>query len=89
MASLVSDQQRFFILQFFILTLGFAILWLLFPVAGTIDLQLIHPFMDQTGHFPLKRDWALAELNHRYVKDIIIAVYVIYLLKWLLNGFLF
>jgi membrane-associated PAP2 superfamily phosphatase len=65
------------------LTLGFAILWLLFPVAGTIDLQLIHPFMDQTGHFPLKRDWALAELNHRYVKDIIIAVYVIYLLKWL------
>ena len=39
--------------------------------------------MDQTGHFPLKRDWALAELNHRYVKDIIIAVYVIYLLKWL------
>lgn len=83
MASLVSDQQRFFILQFFILTLGFAVLWLLFPVAGTIDLQLIHPFMDQTGHFPLKRDWALAELNHRYVKDIIIAVYVIYLLKWL------
>ena len=83
MASLVSDQQRFFILQFFILTLGFAVLWLLFPVAGTIDLQLIHPFMDQTGHFPLKRDWALAELNHRYVKNIIIAVYVIYLLKWL------
>ncbi len=77
MTSLVSDQQRFFILQFFILTLGFAILWLLFPVAGTIDLQLIHPFMDQTGHFPLKRDWALAELNqlcqrhhHRGVCDL-------------------
>ncbi len=81
----MQDQQRFIFIQACLLLISMAILWVFFPVGGTLDLKLIEPFMDENGGFPLRYEWALADLNHRWVKDILIGAYVLILLKWLLS----
>lgn len=65
------------------LTLSAAILCFYCPIGGHIDLALISPWAGQTGDFPLRDNWYLTELNHRYVKLIIIYIYAFYFLTWL------
>ena len=79
------QHSKFLLLQAILLILSLLILLNFFSVAGTLDLHLIQPFMDAHAEFPLRQNWALAELNHRYVKYILIAVYLSYLLAWLLS----
>lgn len=77
------EQQRFFLIQVCLLLISFCVLWAFFPVGGSIDLALIHPWINETGQFPLKNDWFLAKLNHSYVKTMIIGVYSLFFLCWL------
>lgn len=63
--------------------ISFCLLWIFSPVGGALDLALIHPWISPSGQFLLRDNWYLAELNHRYVKNLIIAVYAIFLLIWL------
>ena len=79
------QHSKFLLFQTILLILSLLILLNFFSVAGRLDLQLIQPFVDAHAEFPLRQDWALAELNHRYVKYILIAVYLSYLLAWLLS----
>ena len=79
------QHSKFLLLQAILLLLSLLILLNFFSVAGTLDLHLIQPFIDAHAEFPLRQNWALAELNHRYVKYILIAVYLSYLLAWLLS----
>lgn len=79
------QHSKFLLLQAILFLLSLLILLNFFSVAGRLDLHLIQPFMDAHAEFPLRQDWALAELNHRYVKYILIAVYLSYLLAWLLS----
>lgn len=79
----MNDQQRFIFLQASLLLFCCAVLWVFFPVGGALDLSLIEPWMDEAGNFPLRYDWALAVLNHSWVKNVLIAAYVMILLKWI------
>ena len=79
------QHSKFLLLQAILLLLSLLILLNFFSVAGRLDLHLIQPFIDAHAEFPLRQNWALAELNHRYVKYILIAVYLSYLLAWLLS----
>ena len=79
------QHSKFLLFQTILLILSLLILLNFFSVAGRLDLQLIQPFVDAHAEFPLRQDWALAELNHRYVKYILIAVYLSYFLAWLLS----
>ena len=63
--------------------ISFCVLLIFFPVGGALDLALIHPWISPSGQFLLRDNWYLAELNHRYVKDLIIALYGSFLLLWL------
>ena len=80
---MITDRSRFLLTQILLLIFSFLMLWNFFDVGGAIDLQLIYPFIDDQGQFPLRKQWALAELNHRYVKDLLILVYITLLLAWL------
>lgn len=77
------DKQRFILYQGCFLVISFCMLWVFFPIGGSIDLALIHPWVSESGQFLLRDNWYLAELNHRYVKDLIILVYVIFFILWL------
>lgn len=77
------DQQRFIFIQGCFLLFSFAALWVFSPVGGPLDLSLIEPWMNASGGFPLRDAWALAELNHRWVKNLLIGAYVLMLLQWL------
>jgi len=55
----------------------------MFPVGGTIDMQLIHPWIDSAGNFPLKNNWFLVEINHKLIKHLVIGFFVIILLSWI------
>ena len=55
------------------------ILLFVFPIGGKIDMYLIQPWIDSTGHFFNRDNWYLERLNHEIVKQIITAVYVIFL----------
>jgi len=79
----MTDQQRFIFIQASLLLCCSAILWVFFPVGGALDLSLIEPWMSEAGEFPLRYDWALAVLNHSWVKNVLIAAYVVILLQWL------
>lgn len=81
----MQDRFDFLFVQYLLLILSFLILWNFFNVGGSIDLKLIYPFIDQNGQFPLRQYWSLAELNHRYVKDILILVYLTLLIGWLIS----
>ncbi|WP_196082936.1 phosphatase PAP2 family protein [Acinetobacter sp. Res13-Abat-PEC06-P4-01] len=56
-----------------------------FPIGGTIDMQLIHPWIDSTGNFPLKNNWFLVEINHKLLKNLVIVFYVTVLVTWILS----
>lgn len=77
------DKQRFILYQGCFLIMSFCLLWGLFPIAGTLDLALIHPWMSESGQFFLRDNWYLAELNHRYVKDVLLLVYTSFFILWL------
>ena len=74
---------QFSLLQRAMLIISFFILWFYLPVGGSLDLYLISPWVDTLGKFPLRDNWYLATLNHRYVKNIIIIVYSYYFFAWL------
>lgn len=76
-------RSYFLLKQGLLLALSFTILWNFFGIGGVVDLKLIFPFVDLMGQFPLKNHWVLAELNHRYIKNILILVYLAFLLGWL------
>ncbi|WP_242462590.1 phosphatase PAP2 family protein [Acinetobacter sp. Res13-Abat-PEC15-P5-02] len=57
----------------------------MFPIGGTIDMQLIHPWIDSTGNFPLKNNWFLVEINHKLLKNLVIVFYVTVLVTWILS----
>lgn len=80
---MITDRSRFLLTQTLLLIFSFLILLNFFDIGGVLDLQLIYPFIDDQGQFPLRQQWALAELNHRYVKDLLILVYITLLLAWL------
>ncbi|WP_425917154.1 phosphatase PAP2 family protein [Acinetobacter sp. TSRC1-2] len=77
------DKQRFILYQGCFLVISFCMLWVFFPIGGSLDLALIHPWISESGQFLLRDNWYLAELNHRYVKDLIILVYIIFFIIWL------
>ena len=77
------DKQRFLLYQGCFLVISFCMLWVFFPVGGSLDLALIHPWVSESGKFLLRDNWYLAELNHRYVKDLIILVYASFFIIWL------
>lgn len=76
-------HHHFALRQLIFLSCFALFLLIFFPVGGVWDQQLIHPWMDIHGQFPLKNAWALASLNHHYVKNLLIVVYVIFLILWL------
>lgn len=64
--------------------LGAAIaLTLFWPVGGTLDKWLIQPWVGSDGSFPLRQDWWLTKIAHGYVKHLIIAVMLIWLLQFI------
>ena len=77
------DKQRFILYQGCFLVISFCMLWVFFPIGGSLDLALIHPWINESGKFLLRDNWYLAELNHRYVKDLIILVYASFFIIWL------
>lgn len=79
----MQDQPKFILSQFSILLLFFGLLQSVFPIGGAIDLDLIHPYISESGQFPLRNSWYLAELNHRYVKNILITVYLLIFSAWI------
>jgi membrane-associated PAP2 superfamily phosphatase len=46
-------------------------------------MQLIHPWIDSAGKFPLKNNWFLVEINHKLIKHLVIGFFVIILLSWI------
>ncbi|MCU4580214.1 phosphatase PAP2 family protein [Acinetobacter gyllenbergii] len=75
-------KSPFFLWLSFLLFVSFFILLWVFPVGGTIDLQLIQPWVSLHGSFPYKNDWFLEKLNHTYVKQLLTVVYVAFFFLW-------
>lgn len=78
-----SESNKFFLGNSLLLGILFLVLFFIFPVGGSIDMYFIQPWIDTTGHFPLKNDWFLVEINHKLIKHIVIAFYVIILFSWI------
>ncbi|ENU58722.1 phosphatase PAP2 family protein [Acinetobacter guillouiae] len=78
-----SDSHKFFIKNSLLLGILFLILFLVFPVGGAIDMYFIQPWIDSTGHFPLKDNWFLIEINHKLLKHIVIAFYIAVFISWI------
>lgn len=76
---------HFLLTQSLFLILSAILLLNFFTVAGAVDLKLITAYIDVNAAFPLRQHWALAELNHRYVKYVLIAVYLSYGIAWLMS----
>lgn len=68
-----------------VLLLSSVILLIFFPIGGHIDLQLIQPWISQTGVFLYRDNWYLTYWNHGIFKYIMIVVYCSFLLLWLLS----
>lgn len=79
------QTTRFLLTQSLFLILSAILLLNFFTVAGAVDLKLITAYIDVNAAFPLRQHWALAELNHRYVKYVLIAVYLSYGIAWLMS----
>ncbi len=75
-------HNNFLTYQALFLIISFCILFFAFPVGGNIDLMLIQPWVDATGHFPHRSDWLLTKINHGLVKNIIIGIYVVIFISW-------
>lgn len=69
-------QIDFISKQILFLVFTFLLLWQWFPVDGTLDFYLIQPWISTCGEFYLKHDFYLEVINHKYVKDLLIAVYL-------------
>lgn len=80
---LLSKFKKLALTYIFISLITFAILWFFFPVGGAIDQYLIHPWMDQSGHFLYRDNYYLVQWNHKYLKYLLIIVYVSFLFLWL------
>ncbi|MCX5466578.1 phosphatase PAP2 family protein [Acinetobacter nematophilus] len=78
-----SEANKFFLKNSLLLGILFLILLFVFPIGGTIDMQLIHPWIDSTGNFPLKNNWFLVEINHKLLKNLVIVFYVTVLVTWI------
>lgn len=78
----MNEKKIFLWQQFFILLITLIALMFIFPVAGSIDLNLSTPWISSEGQFFLRNDWFLAQLNHRWVKNVVITVYIIFFLRW-------
>ncbi len=74
---------RFLIILSMMLLITAVLLPFFVPVAGALDMQLIQPWYDATGHFFLRDNWYLETLNHEIVKKIIIAALIGFLGLWL------
>lgn len=61
------------------LAVSLFLLWKFFPVDGALDMYLIQPWISTNGEFPFKKNWYLDTLSHHYVKNLLIAVYVSFL----------
>lgn len=79
----MSKDTPFLGYQIILLLLSFIILKLYFPIHGSVDFNLIQPWIDQHGNFYLKNHWALTELAHRYVKYVLIGVYAYYFIQFI------
>lgn len=79
----MSTQTQFCIRHTMFLCCSFILLCIYSPVHGNLDLALIQPWISSYGSFPWKHDWYLEVVNHRYVKNLIIAVLVSYLGLWI------
>ena len=77
------ESHKFFLKNSLLLGLLFLILLFMFPVGGAIDMQLIYPWIDSAGNFPLKNNWFLVEINHKLIKHLVIGFFVIILLSWI------
>jgi hypothetical protein len=77
------SNRSFLLRQALLLTLSMVGLLYVFPVGGSLDQAFIQPWVDLHGGFPHRNDWALAVLNHRYIKNIVIGVYVLYIAAWI------
>jgi len=75
-------KHPFFLFTGGLLFISFFILLIVFPVGGNIDLYLIQPWVSLHGTFPYKDNWFLDKLNHSYVKQLLIAVYIIFCALW-------
>ncbi|OTG81032.1 phosphatase PAP2 family protein [Acinetobacter sp. ANC 4648] len=80
---LASDFKKFFLSNGLVLVLTLLMLIFYFPVGGAIDMHLIQPFIDASGNFLYRDNWYLVHLNHKIFKNILIAVYVVFLVLWL------
>lgn len=69
-------QHKFIFQQLFGLLIAFILLMKVFPIAGALDQHLIQAWVGQSGTFPYRHSWALSQLNHQYVKDILLAVFI-------------
>ena len=79
----MQNHPRFILFHIGILFISFGLLQTVIPVGGDLDLSLIHPWISESGQFLLRDNWYLAKLNHKYVKDLLIAVYVIMFFAWI------
>ncbi len=79
----MKNSNYFLSYQYILLFINFFILKFFFPVGGLIDLSLIQPWVSHSGEFLFRDSWYLAKLNHSYIKDIIMAVYICYFMGWL------
>ena len=77
------DFKKFMLRISAILIFSLAILIYVFPIYGKIDLALIQPWIDQFGHFTERNNWYLVHLNHKVFKQLLIAVYLSFLVLWL------
>ena len=77
------ESHKFFLKNSLLLGILFLILLFMFPVGCAIDMQLIHPWIDSAGNFPLKNNWFLVEINHKLIKHLVIGFFVIILLSWI------
>jgi len=77
------ESHKFFLKNSLLLGILFLILLFMLPVGGAIDMQLIHPWIDSAGNFPLKNNWFLVEINHKLIKHLVIGFFVIILLSWI------
>jgi membrane-associated PAP2 superfamily phosphatase len=75
----MNQQKQFFQINIILLFFSFFLLLIVFPVGGKIDMYLIQPWIDSTGHFFNRDNWYLERLNHEIVKQIITGIYVIFL----------
>ncbi len=75
-------QNRFIYNQIIFLVISFCLLFFFLPVGGKIDMYLIQPWIDATGHFPYRDHWVLKKINHGIIKDIIIVIYTVIFITW-------